>query len=624
MSDGADDAVSSSTTATGTSPPTDTPEVAPIVDPDDTARSSVGGLAGRLGLFFVLTLVLAYPEPWRLGRSIPGNPGDANLVMVVLKWGADRLPRGFRGYADGPFFAAGHDVMAYSDTLLPLVPVFWLIETATGSAVVAFNVLYLASWVICAEATFRLARRLIRNEPASIVAAIAFTFSTIRLSQSGHFQLAWAGFVPLAVLLVFRLRDRPTVTRGALVGLVVVVQFLTSAYYGIVLVPFAAACIGSFAIGTWRSGERRTFLPAVGGFASVLVALMAPIAWWYTSATDRAAARPDEYSVHALRLGDLRSPAPSSTLLREIPVLDGDIVGRSSERYAYVGVLVLVFVPVLAWLVATGRHRWRELFSPRAEWVAVVALGVVAALVSVGSEPVLGIVLPFHDVALAIVPGFDSVRALVRLVVFAQLAAVLLAGAAIAVLLDRVRSDRLRFGVAALLVVVVAVEGLQDHELLDVVEPQPGSVHSAMEQLEPGVVALLPMAPPEVWPESVFLESTRMVLGVDDDLQSLNGYSGRQPEGYAGWIPVINEFPSPAALDLLADLDVRYVVLYTAPIDTGADRYTALVNDSGLAYFEPGELDRRLAALPAAVVAGRIDRPDGIIIELAGGRDGER
>ncbi len=229
--------------------------------------------AVRVLVFSLFTLALAYENPLRLRRSIPGNPGDAYLVLALLEWGGDRSTHAFRGYWDGPMYSSGRDVMAYTDTFLPLTVPFHLIEAVGGSKVLAFNVLYLASWVLCAEATYHLARRFVTNRAAATVAALAFTFSTIRIAQSGHFQLAWACLIPLTLLAYFRLQDKPTIGRGALVGLCAVTQFLTSAYYGLILLVCIVVLVMVSALQGYRNGTLRTSAAGAGAALVVLGAL---------------------------------------------------------------------------------------------------------------------------------------------------------------------------------------------------------------------------------------------------------------------------------------------------------------------------------------------------------------
>ena len=61
----------------------------------------------RLTLFALLTVILASPSLRDISTSIPGNPGDAYLVMALLEWGGRSVPHLYRGFWDGPMFAAG-------------------------------------------------------------------------------------------------------------------------------------------------------------------------------------------------------------------------------------------------------------------------------------------------------------------------------------------------------------------------------------------------------------------------------------------------------------------------------------------------------------------------------------
>ena len=101
--------------------------------------------------------------------------------------------------------------MAYSETFLGIVPIYWLLKTIFGSAALATNLLFIGSWVAASEFTYRLCRRLTWSSPASIIAALCFTYSTILLTQIGHPQIAFgAAFVPLCILLLLRLLERPS------------------------------------------------------------------------------------------------------------------------------------------------------------------------------------------------------------------------------------------------------------------------------------------------------------------------------------------------------------------------------------------------------------------------------
>jgi hypothetical protein len=570
----------------------------------------------RLALFSGLTMLLAIDQRRRLGSMVPGDPGDAFLILSLLEWGGDRSVHLFDGYWNGPMFAGGNDVMAYTDSFLPLAVPFKLIELVTGSRVIAFNALYLSSWVLCAESTYHLARRLMASRGAATVAAVGFTFSTIRLAQTNHFQLAWAGLIPLSLLLLVRLLDRSTWQRGVGLALVILALTLTSAYYGLIMLLFTSAVvILQAAIDAWR----RVLTERWRGVAAFLLTVGIPMLYVrhkYEAAQASSTSRTVYPGVFALRLGDLRSPAPRSSYMRRIGVLDTDVVVRSSENYAYIGVLVIVLVPLLAVLIVVRPQQAGVVFAARRIWLMVAGLGVGAALIAVGRGPILGLHMPFYDWARDVVPGVSSIVALVRLFVFGQLLLSLLAAAATGWVLARLPSPQWRYTVCCVLIAVLVIEAQTAHSMVRVVNPRPGSVFEVLDELEPGVVAIIPLPPPPSGGLYAYVEATRMVLGSDDDMRTVNGYSGYAPAAYEQHVESINGFPSPTALDTLRALDVRYVVLPTAPIDTGADSISRTVNDSGFAFIEADEAERRIDQIPDAWLGARYDAVDGIIVEL--------
>src|SRR6478735_2609410 len=92
----------------------------------------------RLALFTLLTIILVFPSLGDISTSIPGNPGDAYLIMALLEWGGRSATHLYRGFWDGPMFAGGKAAMGYSDTFLPLTVPFAVLRALFGR-VIAFN-----------------------------------------------------------------------------------------------------------------------------------------------------------------------------------------------------------------------------------------------------------------------------------------------------------------------------------------------------------------------------------------------------------------------------------------------------------------------------------------------------
>lgn len=573
----------------------------------------------RTAVFIVLTFVLAYGDPRQLSRTVVGNPGDAYLIYSLLAWGSDKTTSLLSGFSDGPMFASGSNAMAYSDTFIPLLLPYRLIEAVGVSPTVTFNVLYLASWILTCEFTYRLAARCGCSRPTAMVGAVAFAFTTLRLAQTGHFQLAWGAFIPLAFLVLLRVRRHPTIGNGVLLAAVVVAQFLTSAYYGVILLVGIGALLAVDAIVAWRRDSLRPIAPGYASAAIGLVVLMAPVATWYRAAEDDYVHHRAGYPAYfRLRLGDLRSPAPTADLARRIPWFDPDPALGSSESFAYVGLFVVVLVPVFLVLLAMRRS---QLFADRRQaWAlgSVALVGLLGASIAIGRGPILSVKLPFYDIARILVPGVSSMLAIVRLFVFMQLALVLAAAVALTWCLGRIANRPARAGIAAIVLAIVIIDSSLTLDRSDVPAVTDGSVYAAMRELAPGKAVELPI-PPIDEPSRPYLESTRMLLGSEDALQIVNGHSGHWPVGYAETVAALNEFPDERAIDELRRIGVKYVILHSAPVETGMHSVTSGVNNSGYAYFEPDELDRILAAIPEQLLSSTTVADDGVILTLRPG-----
>jgi hypothetical protein len=573
-------------------------------------------LACRILLFSGASLRFAYGDPRLLRTHIPGNPGDAFLVDSILQWGAKKFTNGYRGYWHGPFFAGNRNVMAYTETFLPVTPLFRLLSAAFGSATIAMNIVYLLAWVLTAEATYRLLHRVHQSTFPAFIGALAFTFSTIRLAQTGHFQLIFAFCIPTALLLVFKLRKRPSVFLAVQLGAVLALQFLTSAYYGVILGAFVGIVgVVSVVRPPQMSNAReslRVWLPV----GLTFVALAAPVAIRYLIVQSTIPGRTEYPADYALRLGDLHTAAPLATYLNKLPYLRNDSSSRSSENYAYIGAFCLLYLPALALLVLFSRAARTHLRKVRFELITVSLLGLTGFLIAIGRGPILGISTPFYDVARRLIPGVKSMLAIVRLDIFFQFGLTFLAASGMALLLRRIRSPQLKalLGVATLLVVLTEISTTTP--LVRVPIAPEGSSYHVLRSLPEGVVVELPMPPRSTGVNYAFIEATRQLVGVEHNHQRLNGYSGYTPKGYDAAVSSLNTFPSEDAYSTLKAQDVKYIILHTSPIDTGLDEVSNTANASGYAYISAEQAKAAISSASPGVIKQTIPTSDGIVVIL--------
>jgi hypothetical protein len=213
-------------------------------------------------LYTALTLATTWPLAAHLTRSLPGGLGDPLLNCWILTWGADHLrawlagdPAAFANYWQAPIFHPSPLALAYSEHLfaeaVEIAPVYWL----TGNILLAYNVLFLSTFVLSGLGTYLLARDLTGSGPAAWIAGACYAFASYRVGQMPHLQVlasCWLPFVFLGLRRYFA-RGRGGVPLGATAALIA--QCLSCGYYLIFVPPFVAAYCAYELIdrGLWRS-----------------------------------------------------------------------------------------------------------------------------------------------------------------------------------------------------------------------------------------------------------------------------------------------------------------------------------------------------------------------------------
>jgi hypothetical protein len=578
--------------------------------------------------FAVLALFMAWPGLDAWTTRIPGDPGDAFFNLYVLEWGAESLTRGLRDYWGGTIYLGAHLPMAYSDTHLGVVPVYLALRTLTGSPILAFNLLFVGSWAVSCECTYLLARRITGRVVAPVVAAIGYTYATIRFGQYSHWQLSFGALLPAVLLLVLVVLDgggrRRSALFGALLGGTWALMTLSASYYGllaliamvVIVTTRLVARRGRFDSGTWVG------LVTAG---LVALALVGPVALQYLDLQRDPAFRREYVGAYAARWEDFLAVRPDNRTLGAAPIVGNATEGRSSENYAFPGIVVtLAGLPGL--LLFARRRWWERAGLPGQRWAEAAVLGtvgVVGLLIAMGrNTTVMGWhVLPnLYDPVATVLPGFRGVRALVRLVILPQLVLALAAAATLAVVGDRIRSAvgiRGRQVVATLAVLLALGLVWESRMVITTARPPDASTGGAVNEVlatlpRAGVVELPTVEPVDgtLW---AFVECRRMLLSTIDWHPRLTGYSGFAPPGYGGTVTLADTFPSADSLGMLDRLGIRYVVLRTAPVSSGVASVDAMVETSPFSHMSAAEAEQRVQQVPADRLAA-VDRVDGAVL----------
>jgi hypothetical protein len=573
-------------------------------------------------IFTGIAIALAYPNLSRFHTFIAGDSGDSLLNLWIMRQVQAGLFHGWGRLWDPPVFYPAHNVLAYSDTLLPVALVHWPLRLLFGD-VVAFNLIYLSSWVLSSWCVYRIARRVTTHWGAAFVAALAYTYAAIRLVHQQHFQLVVGGaLVALSILLLLRMLDEPGRGRAIWFGLSLAATTLTASYYGTMMAVITVVVAGGWLLLQAGRDRRRTLIALlIAGVAAAVFVL--PVGLQYVKLQRDPAFRRGFEPASATHGGDLLATGPDNYALRHVPVISShsETNSRGIENRLFPGFVAIGF-GIAGLVILVGEIRRRGARTGRTRDVLLLCIaGVVCLVLSFGDWfRVHGhrVFLPFIFLRHG-VPGFAGIRAVARLELAAQLALVLLAALAIDALLGKIRNRGAALAVTAVLALLVCAETAIGLTFVRVpTQADDGGFSAALRARPRGVVAELPINSVATGPDWPYAESPRQLLALHDSDPRVNGYSGFQPKGFDAVAAALDDFPSPTAIAEARKLGVRYIVLRTqipGVLTPPVSALPQLGKDGALAYT-PATARAMLARLPADAVSDVTALPGGYLVTL--------
>ncbi len=557
---------------------------------------------------------MACPDVRHLASVIPGDSGDALLNLWILRAVQAGIPHRWHGLWNAPNFWPARHTLLDSDAMLPIAVVHWPLRLVLGDAL-AFNIIYLGSWVLCSWSTYRLAARFTESRGAAFVAAIAFTYSSIRLVHHQHFQIVVGGaLVPLLLLALLQGLEAPSIKRGLLTGLAFAAVTLCSTYYGAM-----SAIVVLVVAGGWLIAERprplRPLIEALGAAALVVMILVVPVAAQYLALQRQPEFRRTFDPASAAHVDDFLSTGPANYLLTSVPLIATRSVpeSRGIENRLFPGLIAFVLGLAGIFVAFTRRPRTRT------DLVLIAIAGAITLVLAFGDRAALGhtgFALPFAALR-RFAPGFAGIRATVRFALGGELALAVFAAVGLdAIVRGRSTSARVALTVvAAALVLAESAMGLAAVRVPT--QADEGGVTEALRSSPGGVVLELPMessARGLLWP---YVESPRQFAAVYDGHPRANGYSGFEPQGFAERAEVLNRFPAPDTLSEARRLGIRFVVLRTALVGAlSPSALTPSLDADGAGRYAVDTAQRLVADLPAGE-ALRVERLSGAyLVEL--------
>jgi hypothetical protein len=390
-----------------------------------------------------LTCAYTWPLVAHLGSSVAHDRGDPLLVTWILWWSTHAVPL-TAAWWNAPAFYPSTGVFAFSENLLGLAPITAPIIALTHSPLAAYNIVFLASYLLSGLGAYMLAFVLTRRHDASFVAAVAFAFAPYRLSHLQHLQLLSSYWMPVAIAALHLYLAAPRWRWAAVFAGSWLLQALACGYYFFFLTIFVVLWLAWFAPRrlAWRDGARLAVAWGVAGLA------IAPILLGYRAihasyGFKRSAVEVLNYSAD---ISGLWSAAPDSLMWSWLHA------GVGSESEQFPGLMVLLLFVGGAGL-AVHCYRFRREAPQRALWFYWLT-AVLMWILSLGPRPMLHgqpLGVPGPYALLMNLPGFNGMRVPARLWMLSILCLAVVA----AVVISRLESRRLR-GVA----VFVATAGL--------------------------------------------------------------------------------------------------------------------------------------------------------------------
>lgn len=480
--------------------------------------------------------------------SSPILLNDLYLVIWILTWVGRALTSAPSSLFEGNVLHPSPNVVAGSEHLIGDMPLFLPVWLATDDAILALNVLTLASFVLGALAMHFLARRWTGSTAAGWVAGVAFAFAPWR-ADLGRAHLLQVQYLPLIAYGIDRAVATGRARTGALTAAVLALQVLCSYYLG-----YAAYVVVASFVVVWLVVERarprvpgawRALAIAIGGPLLVVVPLSIP----YLLARSTGALSAPPTPVVAVPWEDLGRPL-------NVP---GAFVGWGTTLLAVAAVLAR---PIVRRVPHDARDRLRISF------LVVTALS--GVLLAAGPEGILGGRIAPYVWLSAMVPGFGNLRVAARFAIVTSFAMSALAAYGVADAERRLAASGSR---AAQVVVALAAISICASWTIPFPRQFEAFPVPTRRQLSPAHRWLIangrgrPLIEVPMDPLFRVADARAMVNSTYHWLPLLNGYTGHIPPGSAFLLEHAQQLPSLESLQILVDCaDLEWILVHRTPV----------------------------------------------------------
>ena len=298
-----------------------------------------------------LTCAYTWPLAAHLAGSVPHDRGDPLLVTWILWWSTKAVPLTTHWW-NAPAFHPAAGVFGLSENLLSLVPIAAPFIVLTHTPLLAYNVLFLLSYVLSGLGAYFLGLVLTSRRDAAFVAAVAFAFAPYRLSHLNHLQLLSSYWMPVALGALHLYVRRRRRSFAILFAVAWVLQALASGYYLFFLSLLAVLWLAWFGLGRLTRRDWTTLgLSWVGA-----VVVLAPLLLGYRAIHLKygLSRSPVEIEYYSADIAGIVSASADSLLWSGLHTV------REIEAAMFPGVTIVLLVGVGLFVAVSERHEHRS------------------------------------------------------------------------------------------------------------------------------------------------------------------------------------------------------------------------------------------------------------------------
>ena len=489
--------------------PWDAPRALPAPRPVTPRQLAMATLAYLATFAFMSWPLLRDPA-----RLAPLHQPDGRLNAWILAWDVHALGSRPSEVFQAPIFHPLPDALAFSENLLLPAILTAPAQLLSGPAL-AFNMAFTLGLVFSGIGVMLLVRRVTGDGLAAFVGGAIFAFGIHRSVNVAHLHAQFTPFLPLALLALDRFFERPSVIRGALVGLCIAFQGLSSVYLGAITASLVAVALAVAALAGRLDGRA---LRGLAAGALLATALLAPLVRPYLR---MRAHQGEEFTLATV---SSYATTPESYLASASPFYESQ-ARRHLDPERIHDPLFPGLIPLLLGLGGLA-------VAPRRYRVIAIAGTAVAVLISLGPATA------FYRVLHENIVLFRGIRALSRFAIVPVLALSVLSGIALA--------GRGSWRLVALLLALG--EAYLPPRLVPL---EPPSALAELVAVRGGVAAFLPLGEHD---------TETMLANARAFPRLVNGDSGFMPRPYARAMEALNAGLDDDALRLLRALGVRSVV----------------------------------------------------------------